>query len=193
MNASLTLRQGNLIDSTAEAILLTIDGVARGMEGNIARVFQRNYPDAWEELEDEIEYPLSLGKSVALDIHDEYDCRFKTAIIASTLNHMDILPDQQKIGVMESAFYHSLSLCQQRQINTLATALLRGGWRVSLEEALLAMLNVIKRFYSLHPSTLQVSIFVLNSSEFERLMVCLQENGISYQLTDNEVSVHLES
>jgi hypothetical protein len=37
----LTIIKGNVLDAQADAILMTIDGSARGMEGNICMQFQR--------------------------------------------------------------------------------------------------------------------------------------------------------
>ena len=50
----------NILDSSAEAIILTIDGAKKGMEGNIARAFAKKYPNAWELLEYEITYPIPI-------------------------------------------------------------------------------------------------------------------------------------
>lgn len=71
------------MDCSADAILLTIDGAATSMEGNIARLFQRQYPEAWEEIEYDIDYPLPLGRTLAFDVHEEHECPFKTALVAS--------------------------------------------------------------------------------------------------------------
>lgn len=62
----------NIMDCSADAILLTIDGVATSMEGNIARLFQRQYPEAWEEIGYDIDYPLPLGNTLAFDVHEEH-------------------------------------------------------------------------------------------------------------------------
>ena len=42
---SLKISRGNVLDAKADAIILTIDGAANGMEGNIARAFARKWPD----------------------------------------------------------------------------------------------------------------------------------------------------
>lgn len=48
---AMEILRGSLLDAPDDAIILTIDGAAKGMEGNIARAFTRKYPDVWEELE----------------------------------------------------------------------------------------------------------------------------------------------
>ena len=71
---SIEIKKGNLFESKSDAIILTVDGARRGMEGNIARAFGRKYPDIWEELEYEIEYPISLGSSKIYQTDPELEC-----------------------------------------------------------------------------------------------------------------------
>ncbi len=52
---------GDVFDAVADGLLLTIDGAKKGMEGNVARAYARRWPDAFEEIEYEIPYPLPLA------------------------------------------------------------------------------------------------------------------------------------
>ena len=68
----LILEVGNVLDAQAEALLLTVDGVAlnkpdpakpiRGgreiLGGNIANQFARRWPEDWEDLQLEIPFPI---------------------------------------------------------------------------------------------------------------------------------------
>lgn len=191
MSINFSIKHENLIESTAEAILLTVDGAACGMEGNIARAFQRSYPEVWEELKSEIHYPITLGDSIALHIHESYDCPFRLIIVASTLNHLEILSDYQKVQVIETAFFRALSLCHQNQARSMVTAIMSGGWRLPLEEALTSMIAIIQRFYSLHKRSLRISFCILGEDDFARALVYLDEHKIDYQLGNSEVSIYL--
>jgi hypothetical protein len=51
----LRVLHGNVLDAIADALILTIDGAKKGMEGNIARAFARKWPEIWHELEDEMQ------------------------------------------------------------------------------------------------------------------------------------------
>ena len=68
------IRKGNLFTSKAKAIILTVDGAARGMEGNIARAFGRLYPGAWEEFDYDIEYTITLGSAKIYKIDPDIEC-----------------------------------------------------------------------------------------------------------------------
>lgn len=57
------LINNNIFTGNEQALILTVDGAATGMEGNIARAFSRHYPECWEELSLDIDYPIPLGQS----------------------------------------------------------------------------------------------------------------------------------
>lgn len=59
---SIDIFQGNVLDAKADAIILSIDGSARGMEGNLCRQFASRWSDVWQEVQNEIRYTIPLGK-----------------------------------------------------------------------------------------------------------------------------------
>jgi hypothetical protein len=59
---SLLIKYGSVLEAKTDAVILTIDGSAKGMEGNIERAFARKCPDVWKELEDKIPYSLGYGE-----------------------------------------------------------------------------------------------------------------------------------
>ena len=134
---ALEIVTGDVLDLAADALLLTIDGVKRGMEGNIARQFERRWPDDWEDLQRAVRYPVALGRTVAMPW--DGDCPWRLVLFASTLHHVDVLDDQQKRRVIRSSLSEALQLCDRHRASSLATAVLQGGWRLSPEEALLEM------------------------------------------------------
>lgn len=134
---TLEIVTGNVLDTTTDALLLTIDGAKRGMEGNIARQFARRFPEDWEFMQRDIKYPVPLGRSVAVRWYG--DCHWRFLIFASTLHHLDVLDDQQKLAVVRSALSEALRHCVRLRINSLATAVLSGGWRLSAQAAMIEM------------------------------------------------------
>jgi hypothetical protein len=98
--------QGDVLAAQAHAVILAVDGAKRGMEGNIARAYSRRWPDAWMEIEDEIRYPIPLGRSIA--IRPENESGFPVVLIASTLHHLDALAEQQKAAIVRSALAEAL-------------------------------------------------------------------------------------
>jgi O-acetyl-ADP-ribose deacetylase (regulator of RNase III) len=136
------IAQGDVLSSKADAIVLTIDGAKRGMEGNIARGFARRWPDAWMEIEDEIRYPIPLGRSIA--VCPENDSGFRLVLIASTLNHIDTLNESQKTAIVRSALSEAILLAKRHHARRIATAPMTGGWRLEMAPALSAMMSVLR-------------------------------------------------
>lgn len=128
--------KGNLFESNSEAIILTVDGARKGMEGNIARAFGRLYPDAWEELENDIKYPIHLGSVKIYPIDADLECKFKYCVIASTLHHIEILEKNEKLSIISSALKNSLTLASNIGALSICCGILIGGWRLEIEEAL---------------------------------------------------------
>jgi len=65
----LKLLHNNVFDVVADALLLTIDGQARGLRGNVAHAFQRRWPDAYEDFESRLRYEvIRRGLRSALDV-----------------------------------------------------------------------------------------------------------------------------
>lgn len=62
---ALELIAGNVLDAKADALLLTIDGTKRGMEGNIARQFVRRWSDDWGDMQRDVRHPIPIGRAVA--------------------------------------------------------------------------------------------------------------------------------
>ena len=151
--------QGDVLSSDADAVILAIDGAKRGMEGNIARAYARRWPDAWMEIEDEIRYPIRLGRTVA--IHPENESGFPLVLIASTLNHVDTLDEQRKAAIVRSALSEAIQLAIRHRVRQLATAPMTGGWRLELEPALAAMMSVLKPIGVAH-HTLTVVLHLLS-------------------------------
>lgn len=129
---------GDVLESNTNALLLTIDGVAkRGMEGNIARQLAKRFPEDWEYMQRDVKYPVPIGRTVVVPSAGDWPWRF--ILFASTLHHIGVLDERQKLRVIRSALAEALQHCVRLRINSLATAVLQGGWRLSSQAALLEM------------------------------------------------------
>jgi len=151
------LVHGDVLDAVADGLLLTIDGAKKGMEGSVARAYARRWPDAFEEIEYEIPSPLPLGRTVAT--HPESESPFPLVLIASTLNHIDVLTDLQKSGIVRSALHDAIVIAQRRGVRRLATPVMTGGWRLPFAAALDAMFAVAMSLTQVDSSfTLEIHI-----------------------------------
>gem|GEM_PF-907623 len=138
----ISIVEGDVLTSGADAVLLTIDGAKRGLEGNIARAYARRWPDAWMEIEDTIRYPVPLGRCVAVLPESESPSRL--VLLASTLHHLDVMSDSQKAGIVRSTLGEAINLSFRHRTTHLATAVLTGGWRMEFGTALEAMMDALR-------------------------------------------------
>lgn len=171
--------QGDVLSAQADAVILTVDGAKRGMEGNIARAYARSWPDAWMEIEDDIRYPVPLGRTVAT--HPENESGFPLVLIASTLHHLDALTEDRKAGIVRSALGEAVQLAMRHRAYRIVTAPMTGGWRLELRPALEAMMDALRPIAAPH-HVLTVAIHLL-SPEHARLAVDLaRARGIDVRL-----------
>lgn len=150
------LIHGDVLDATTEGLILTIDGARKGLEGNLARAYARRWPDSFEEIGYEIPYPVPLGRTVALRVED--DSPFRVILIASTLHHIDVLDERQKLRVTISAFSEAIALARRFKLRSLASTVMSGGWRLPFKPALHAMLTVARPLAE-HESGLTAEIY----------------------------------
>ncbi len=152
---------GNVLDTPADALLLTIDGSKRGLEGNLARQFQNRWSD-WQDMQRDIRYPVPLGKTVAVEW--DGDCHWKYIIFASTLHHLNMHSDMEKRAIVTLAFFDAIHRCRALGIKSLSTTVLRGGWRLSLDDAFRGMQDAWK---SSNARTLgpAVTLFLMNDAD----------------------------
>lgn len=138
---------GDVLAAEADALILTIDGAMRGMEGNIARAFARRWPEDWEAVEESVAYPLRVGDAVAVKL-DDTDCPFRLILVAATLHHLETLDDGEKCAVVRQAFRRCLELAVRCRAVRVATAVMTGGWRLTPEAAFAAMVAAWRGFAS---------------------------------------------
>ncbi len=168
---SIKLIHQPIFSGQEKAVLLTVDGAASGMEGNIARAFARRYPECWEELSVDIKYPIPLGQSRCYEIdeglaEDEH-CPYRYAVIASTLHHLDNFDTEQKCQVISRALTSALSLMAQKGTGQLATTVMRGGWRLSEMDALNAMVAAYQVFSHINPHLPTLNIYLLEQAKYQ--------------------------
>lgn len=154
---SIRLQQGDLFSTNAAAVILTIDGRARGLHGAICRQFERRCPEDWESIECALRFPIPLGHAIAVPRGGAGP--FELILVASTLHHLEIMEDQEKVGVVRSAFGQCIRLAARHKVRSLATAVMTGGWRLPSYAALRVMGSVARSLREL-ASLLEITILV---------------------------------
>jgi len=175
MTPQVLISQGNVLSTEAPAILMAIDDAAPGMGGTIARAFERRYPDAWEEIEQDIEYQVGLGRSQILEVPLDLECPFRHVILASTLHHLDVIDTDGRIQILRAALSEALGLAANRSITHMASAVMVGGWRLGLEEAASTMLETYFERYDVRGTLPRFTIHVITDRDYSRLIASLTE------------------
>ena len=129
----LKLLHADVLDTQADALLLTIDGQAPGLRGNVAHAFQRRWPEAYEDFEAQLRFPVPLGSAVRVDA--DTDCLWTTILFVATLHHLETLDDHARHEVIRRGLRSALDTAARTGLRTLATAPLKGGWRLGVVEA----------------------------------------------------------
>ena len=158
----LSLVAGDVLAATAEALVLTVDGIKRGMEGALARQFERRWPDDWTDISRTVKYPIPLGRAVGIEW--DGDCPWRLIILASTLHHIEAIDDGAKRQVVRSAFGEVLQIGHRHRCRSLATTVMRGGWRLSLVDAYSSMFAAYQASTA-SQSSMAVQIFFVNADD----------------------------
>lgn len=186
---SIKVIKGNLLEANSESIILTIDGSAEGMEGNIARLFDKKWSEAWEDIEDNMVYPIGLGSTILIELDKEIVCNFKYALVASTLHHKETLQKEEMCRVVSKAFSNAINLASRAKIPSLATAVMTGGWRLPTSEAFKCMLDSYKSIQLSLSYILVIKIYTISDDDFNMLQNMAKDLGVLYKSSKNSFIV----
>ena len=160
---AIRLIHGDVFAAHAEALIVTLDGAATGLRGNIAHGFIRRWPEAYADLKAEVRFPMRLG--TAQLVRFENDSPFPAVLFVSTLNHADTFSEEQKLGVLRAALAHALDLAHRARIHGVATTVLKGGWRLDVKVGFDAMKDAYPGT-AFAPSGGQCDVYVLDGNEY---------------------------
>jgi len=129
------LERGDVFDSNAEALLVTVDGAGKRSIGAVANQVRRKIGDeAWNELISQIEFPMKITHTELLTLPEDIDFPFRHIIVGSFIDHMGELTGRRREAISDVTGSAMLR-AHRNGISKLATAPLRGGWRVPVEKA----------------------------------------------------------
>jgi len=139
----LRLKNESLFDQSADAIIVSIDGVSKGMGGKVARMFEKLYPVTWQYIESQVDYPLSPGICVAVPI--PVGNPFKYILLATTLLHLPVVTTSLTKSVTLKAYSMTLTTACSIGLKTLRCGLPTGGWRVDPLNAFIVLTEVLDK------------------------------------------------
>jgi hypothetical protein len=152
---------GDVLDAALPALVVPYDGKNRLFEGNVASAFMRRFPEQAYELAERIERadPVPFGEVRPYPVRAG---AFEWVVMASTHGH---LPDDvgivNHLGSVVSATVGVVRWAVHKQLEGVATPLLRGGWRLRSVDAAYAMMDGFGRDSGRMP----VHIFCLDEED----------------------------
>lgn len=186
---ALKVIKGNVLEAGAESIILTIDGSAEGMEGNIARLFSRKWSDAWEFVEDEMIYPLPLGSVNMIKIDEDIESNFNYVFVASTLHHKEMLSKNDIHNVIYNAFINTIQTASTNKISPLATTVMTGGWRLPATQAFRYMIDAYKSIELSLNYMPVIKIYTISNDEFKNFLRITKDLGLLHKVNKNSFIV----
>lgn len=139
----LRIMRADILDVPADAIFLTMDGASPRLLGNVALQFIRRFPEVDFRgcMEDQIVFPVPLGTAHRLEL--QQGSPYRLAMLLATLHHEQVLAGDAKVDVIRSAFSRALAESHRAGIRYAVTTVLAGGWRLPVNGAFRAMLDVL--------------------------------------------------
>lgn len=128
---------GDVLESRGGALVLPVDGVQRGLEGNLARAFAARWPEEWEAIARQVRYPIPLGRIAGFETLGE--CPWPVVVLASTQHHVGVIDDGEKRRIAISAFLLAIDEARRLGAKDVCLAPLSGGWRLDPAAAVEAM------------------------------------------------------
>jgi len=129
--------EGNVLDVEADAIIVTVDGTSARTMGNVANRLMMRMGNGWDEIEEQLEFPIPLGQVrvaiVTKEANEDADepVKFKYVFFLSVLDHQNEVSPDQRPEVVRRALVHVLKEAARMGLKTVASPLLKCGWRVS--------------------------------------------------------------
>lgn len=185
---SIEIRLGDLFSPGANAIVLPIDGSQPGLEGSLASSFLQKFPNDWEAVSSEIQYPMALG---AADVFktDSPACCTHYVVIVSTLHHMQQLDSDNALTVVQNATRSAIEMGMIYKIERLDFPVLSGGWRLTSAKATISMLNTYLRM-SMGQTLIDVRIVINETKVWDDVLENVASMGY-FQLEHSNQSVRI--
>ena len=141
----------------------------------------------YKRQEYEITYPIPIGMAKIFNIEDDDDCNQKFCIIASTLHHLDVLEQSSKRNIINSALRYALTQANNHQLKSLCTTIMKGGWRLELEDALVQMITTYSSFANAYIGAPRLEVCIDNVEEYKRIATFAEAEYSTFEvLSDKE-------
>jgi len=146
------VEEQSVLNAGVDAFILTFDGenpaFRRGADfatGTVANQFRDKFPDAWRVLEAALRDepgPVKCGRVLAVDLPDGVGPKgLRGVILASTLRHRGDVEGRAMSGIVVSAVRDAVRSARERGWESLASTVMRGGWRLATGDGFQAMVQ----------------------------------------------------
>lgn len=123
---------GDIFTSTADAILISVDGEHPKMIGAVGQQLIKKIDDdrEWARLIEQVRYPIHAGNARVMDLQAVPEAGFKYAVLVSMFNHWN------NSLYLQQGFYNALAVGFNWGIRSIATVAAHGGWRGDINGAM---------------------------------------------------------
>ena len=132
--------EGNILDATADAIILTIDGSSAKSMGSVAAQMVERLKRDWRTAEEDIEFPIPLGNIKIMTVY-EGSVAFRHVFLLSAIDYDEQVTPRQRQEFVQKGLIRALTTAAAMGLKSVACPHMRFGWRVSDAEMAQTMLK----------------------------------------------------
>ena len=161
------LHNRNILDQTKGSLIITIDGIGQGHEGMLGRSFAKLYPDEWNKITSKVKYPIPFGQIFTVPT-ESCSC-FENIVLTSLLNHTNEISETVMRSAVKEVVRQALTKTIEMNASTLSSILLKGGWRLPTDLALMAMLD---GYESMLPASKKITfeIYQTDTATYQQML-----------------------
>jgi hypothetical protein len=160
---NIILRKGDVLEACADALIVTFDGLL-DMKGNTLAQFEKKWPNEWVDINKQLSHHVALGRASCGKAKPPVP--FKHIFSLSILDHGNDAQREDMPGFLMGALQHAFRTGQSMEIQSYASPLLRGGWRINSDKAFKTMVDAVDRFNDYKGS---IDVYINDQKEFENL------------------------
>ena len=170
--------QANVLDAKADALMITAAPEQPGkgkrktdILGSVgAQLLRRIGPEAAEDLADQLDIPMAPGSAQVIDVDPDCGLAFRQVLVVGALSH---LPQAPHKAIVTAALTEGLRQAQDAGLSSVALAVPKGGWRISMLDGLLALVTATQSFPGLN-----VEVHCLTPEEAQEVGAALRTLGV---------------
>ncbi len=172
----LILQQANAADLAVDALVLAVDGTGPGYENSHATYFRKIHGPPADALLDAVRYPIPLGQCRTMRGDPPLP---KAVFVMATNDHVGQTARRELKQYVRGALNRVFTEAKRLRLTTVALPLPTCGWRLSVHDALWAVVDMADR----HPGNNLVVTVCIDAARYEEVTQAARSYGIEQATT----------